>query len=329
MSVEIDDYEREVKCEYKEELYSVRDNGAVMRYPRRGKPSRKFDYCWTFGKVSDKSYLHIAGVVVHRIVATAFHGKPENPNLVVDHIDTNRYNNRPENLRWLTRLENALNNPITRKRIIYHCGSIEAFLKDPSLLRESDIKSVDWMRRVSKEEAANFLSLMMKWVNETPDVVKNEINSNNPRSDTWSFRRELLDIIIVDDEDYDDENSEYVPKEDIYPYTKYYQPKIIQKNFDIQYTFLCYPTVTYNTQLEDYYENLKVGKNLAKSSDSDLLIIDYKLLEDEDRLYVKCYNAGLEIKQIVLISISFKTMYYVHKNLGVFCTEEDMNKNYV
>ena len=55
---------------------------------------------------------------------------------MVDHIDSNCRNNRPENLRWLTRLENALKNPATRKKIEYLCGSIEAFLENPSMLNE-------------------------------------------------------------------------------------------------------------------------------------------------------------------------------------------------
>ena len=100
--VSIDDYNEVKECDYKEEHYSARDNGAVMRHPREGKRIRKDDNVWTFGKP------------VHRIVAFAFHGNPPTDQHVVDHIDTNRRNNRPENLRWLTRLENALNNPITR-----------------------------------------------------------------------------------------------------------------------------------------------------------------------------------------------------------------------
>lgn len=71
--------------------------------------------------------MEIASVRVHIIVATAFHGPKPTKEHVVDHIDTNRRNNRPDNLRWVTRLENALDNPITRKRIIMRCGSIEAF----------------------------------------------------------------------------------------------------------------------------------------------------------------------------------------------------------
>ena len=58
--------------------------------------------------------MMIAGVRVHQIVATAFHGPAPAENLVVDHKDNNKCNNRPSNLHWVTRLENALNNPITR-----------------------------------------------------------------------------------------------------------------------------------------------------------------------------------------------------------------------
>lgn len=106
--VSVDDYNEVRDCIYKDEHYSVRDNGAIMRYPREGKRVRKDDYVWTFGKPNDKTgYMEIAGQRVHRIVAFAFHGNPPTDQHVVDHIDTNRRNNRPENLRWLTRLENA------------------------------------------------------------------------------------------------------------------------------------------------------------------------------------------------------------------------------
>ena len=99
--------------------------------------------------------MMIAGVRIHQIVATAFHGTPEHSTMVVDHIDTNRCNNRPENLRWLTRLENALNNPYTRNKIIFQCGSLEAFINAPSILRQSASEpNISWMRTVSKDEAA-------------------------------------------------------------------------------------------------------------------------------------------------------------------------------
>lgn len=153
----INDYEEVKECVYKDELYSVRDNGAVMRHLREGKKPRRDDGVWTFGvKNPQKGYMMLGQHRVHIIVATAFLGARDSKVYVVDHIDTNRCNNRVENLRWFTRLENALNNEITRNKIISICGSIEVFIENPSILRERLVvePSFEWMRTVTKEEAA-------------------------------------------------------------------------------------------------------------------------------------------------------------------------------
>lgn len=50
---------------------------------------------------------------VHRLVATLFIENPENKP-EVDHIDTNKLNNKASNLRWVTRVEN-MNNEITKR----------------------------------------------------------------------------------------------------------------------------------------------------------------------------------------------------------------------
>lgn len=49
---------------------------------------------------------------IYRAVAELFIPNPENKPYV-DHIDTNRQNNRVDNLRWVTSKENS-NNPLTR-----------------------------------------------------------------------------------------------------------------------------------------------------------------------------------------------------------------------
>ena len=51
--------------------------------------------------------------LIHRLVAETFIDNPLNKN-EIDHIDTDKTNNRVENLRWVTHTENKLN-PITRE----------------------------------------------------------------------------------------------------------------------------------------------------------------------------------------------------------------------
>ncbi len=180
--VDLHDFGHEIDCIYDGEQYSVRDNGAVSRHPRPNKRQRSLDAMWTYGKANDKGYMEIASVRVHRIVATAFHGNPPTPEHVVDHIDTNRRNNRPDNLRWLTRLENALKNPITVNRIEFCCGSIEAFLADPSKLHQYALEpNYEWMRTVSLQEAQSCLERMHLW-------AKSDKPSSGGSLGEWIFK---------------------------------------------------------------------------------------------------------------------------------------------
>ena len=183
--VDINDFTIQKDCNYKDDSYSVRDNGAIMRHPKKGKKPRKKDFIWTFGDTPHNGYLYYCGVPVHRIVATAFIGAAPTPQHVVDHIDTNRQNNRPENLRWLTKLENILLNDITRQKIEYLCGSIENFLQNPSQLNafiDMD-RNFSWMRAVSKEEAA---ATLMHW-KELEQHPKTVYERKNPIND-WIFK---------------------------------------------------------------------------------------------------------------------------------------------
>ena len=180
-------YTCEKECEYKNEKYKVRDNGAILRMTREGKPKRPKDEIWTFGDKIVHGYAQFCGIRVHRIVATAFCGKPPTDQHVVDHIDTNRQNNRPENLRWLTKLDNILLNPLTKAKIEYLCGSVENFLKDPSQLNghENEDKSFSWMRAVTHEEAQNTL---INWQNF---LSKPRVEDKSPRNpiEEWIFKQ--------------------------------------------------------------------------------------------------------------------------------------------
>lgn len=181
------DYVEVMECDYKGEHYSVRDNGAIMRHAREGKSVRKEDNVWTFGMKDNKTgYMMFCGARVHIIVATAFYGEQDSKKYVVDHKDTNRCNNRPENLRWFTRLENALNNPATRKKIIYLCGSIENFINDPSSLRDATGSNQDvmWMRTVTTEEAKTAYDRIMEWAEKPSE----ETPSGGGRLGGWIYQ---------------------------------------------------------------------------------------------------------------------------------------------
>lgn len=175
----IDIYDEVRQCEYRGEVYSVRDNGAVMRHPKEGGRHRRLDNIWTFGKISaQQGYLTIGSVPIHRIVATAFLGEAPSDKHVVDHIDTNRQNNRPSNLRWLTRFENVVLNEITRTKLELLCGcSIEDILSDLSILRDKPLtQQFSWMKTVSRDEAEKTLATWRNWANEITEMDENERN---------------------------------------------------------------------------------------------------------------------------------------------------------
>lgn len=88
------------------------------------------------------SYYRIGGFSVHRAVAELFIPNPENKPCV-DHINTNKYDNRKENLRWVTYSENMLN-PITRK----HNSEVQ---KEVQNRQEVKAKNSAAMKAISKE----------------------------------------------------------------------------------------------------------------------------------------------------------------------------------
>jgi hypothetical protein len=49
---------------------------------------------------------------IHHLVAQAFLPAPTDDDCVIDHIDRNKLNNHPSNLRWVSRSENGMNRTI-------------------------------------------------------------------------------------------------------------------------------------------------------------------------------------------------------------------------
>lgn len=159
----LDQYDREVELELHGEKYLVRDNGAVYRRHRPGRRRSRYDENWTFGRL-DKStgYMHIGSCAVHRIVAIAFHGKPPSEEHVVDHIDTNKGNNRADNLRWISKLVNLLRHPSTRKQIIDSYGSLDKFFENPRAATRLK-QDTGWLGDFPNEELEKSREQLLLW----------------------------------------------------------------------------------------------------------------------------------------------------------------------
>lgn len=105
MEININEYTREEVCVYKGRRYYVRDNGAVYRQCQEDGRQGEWDEEWTFGKFDPNTeYMLIDQERVDMIVCMAYHGNPIGDMDVVEHIDSNRCNNCPDNLVWKTRL---------------------------------------------------------------------------------------------------------------------------------------------------------------------------------------------------------------------------------
>ncbi len=267
--VNVNHFEKECICAYKEEGYSVRDNGAVLRHLLDGKRPRRTDNSWTFGKLNSKTgYLEIASVRIHRIVATAFHGEPPTKEHVVDHIDTNKQNNRPENLRWVTRLENILLNPITTRRIELVCGSVEAFLADPSKFRDKfQEPNYEWMCAVSADEAQISLARMLSWA-----------KSNNPLKGgslgEWIFNREVVETPIAKILNY------------ITSKTPNAAQRIIFTPEDKPNEYPSTPQEFEENPLTAYYENLTEGAVFFRNHNGEYVVVKSGFSKDSQSLYV-------------------------------------------
>lgn len=256
------------KCVYKDELYSVRDNGMVYRHSKVGGRTRKYDNQWTYGNLNfNGGYLEIASVKVHRIVATAFHGAPPTKEHVVDHIDTNRQNNRPENLRWVTRLENILLNPITARKLALICGSVEAFITDPSKFKGlfPDPK-YDWMCTVSKEEAENSKERLLKW-------AKSDKPLRGGTLDEWIFSRN------------EEPTFETLPNY-IMSKTPNAAQRIVFNYEDKPNEYPSTPQTFEGNPLEAYYEKLTKGTVYFRNHNGEYLVIKRAFSKDMQSLYV-------------------------------------------
>lgn len=335
----IKDFTEEKVCEYKGRRYYVRDNGAIMRIPKDACKPSKWDNVWTYGtKNPETGYMILTGNIrVHQVVCTAFHGPAPEPNMVVDHIDTNRCNNRPENLRWVTRLENVILNPVTRKKIIYHCGSVEAFLSNPAMMRDMDLTpDINWMKTVTKEEAAACKKHMEEWAEIeskrksarkplgdfvfSDEEMREAAEWNEGRSYT-GFYPERQDRVDMDEINRQIEVEKYGLKDSLTQGAK-------QLNWSTPTDFLLCPKQGEERTLQAYLKRLEKGKKFGENQYGSCGIIkDAGYNPDDDAVYVLTFGCN-PVAPWALCKITLEDGYFVHNNVKTFLSDIGGKKNF-
>ncbi|AKP52701.1 HNH endonuclease signature motif containing protein [Cyclobacterium amurskyense] len=303
----LDIFQIEKTCKYRGEVYHVRDNGAIYRCRRSGKRKRPLDEKWTIGNRNKLTgYRNIGSETVHRIVATAFHGPQPSEDHIVDHFDTNRQNNRPENLAWVTRLENILLNPITARRIKISYGSIEKFLKDPTRpISGNPDPRLEWMRAVTKEEADHSRQRLLDWANG------GKIPSGGILGD-WLYE--------LPNEQFSEE-----PSSEILIESK--TSGAIQKSWKTPSEFPLCPSNPTKNGLQDYYQRIKEGDVFARNNFGESKVVSAALSERSDVLLVMCHHPGA-IKEWSLAQVSIDDHLFIHESLGTFFQLEGAKKQF-
>ena len=305
----LNNYTEVRRCLYKGEYYQVRDNGAIFREAKTPSKLRKWDEKWTFGtKNEENGYMYFSSSVrVHIVVAYAFLGEMDSKEYVVDHIDTNRCNNRADNLRWQTRLDNVLNNPITRAKVEHLCGGdIQKFIDNPRCLRDNKSKQdVAWMRPVTKNESDTAKENFEILRRNTKSTQNN--NTEKRHIGEWIYQK------------HNQKNDSYTTQDATPIYNEIIldslTPFARQKNWKTPTKFPLTPNKE-NSTIEDYFNNLNKDAVILENIYGQRHIVDFEL--HNNVLLIKTF-AEQDIKKHGFLTISLDSDgFFMHEGKVFF-----------
>jgi len=333
----IDQYELQVEVEYKGENYLVRNNVAVCRKPKPGQRKRRLDDFWTFGRPDNSTgYMNIGNHVVHRVVAAAFHGERPSEKHIVDHIDTNRRNNRAENLRWVTRLENLLLNPITLRRILTIYGSLDEFFNNPRAAGEREL-DFSWMRTVTKEEAQESRRRLLDWA-ESGQIPQ------GGRLGAWIYaskRQNKLSFELPPSREpkmamgaMHDLSTTGLTQTGVLD-AEYFRAGLdresltsmaIQRRWKTPCEFPYCPSSISSDPLGEYASNLKPGMVFARNAYGDSLVVS--IGRCDELLAVMSRQPDKSVKGWALAKVTVENGKFIHEAMRTFFSELGAHKEY-
>lgn len=284
----IDDFHEEKSCTYKNETYSVRDNGAVLRHSGNSKRKRKIDDIWTFGTLDDKGFMSIGGEKINRIVATAFYGAPASEQYVVFHKNYNSQDNRAKNLSWATKFEFKILQPSIQSQLRLLLGmKIESILSDISVLRTIDVPNLNWIKSVTQAEAD---SCLQKYID-----LK------------FSIPQEIEDL------NWHTQSSKDVLKNLNPDYRESLTPNAVVVGNMIPSYFPCCPQEKSENPLQEYFTKLQPGNVYYMNSKYKVLVQQIAFVDD--KIIIKCESGDGEnaIKPWSVSTIIYDNGLYVHE----------------
>lgn len=280
---------------YKNEKYSACADGKIMRHSREGKKKRLLDDEWSIGKSDvERGFLHIGSERVHRIVAFAFLGEPQNQSDVVYHVDGNKENNHISNLKWVTKFESFISNVYNQNQLEILCGiDLKILLSNFSKYSfELEGSKFSWLMDIPDEEALRALEFLK------PKVLNVNCLTNTDTN---------IPCVI----DYYESLTEGA----------------IQANWKTPCEFVCCPPINEENSIKIYTENLKVGELFLKNRYGQSTVSEFAITNNDNELYVVTENLE-NMKKYAIAKVTFEKGLFIHASLGSFFSLDGAQKEF-
>ncbi|MCB1136735.1 MAG: HNH endonuclease, partial [Chlamydiia bacterium] len=192
------------------------------------------------------------------------------------------------------------------------CGSIDAFLEDPSRLRLGRPNSnFDWMRRVSPQEAKACRDKMLQW------AESDKKPSGKGSIGEWIFKPSVARRGAV---------NEPLEARDL---VSAKTPGAAQRNWRIPTEFPCCPSSGEERPISAYLNNLTPGAIFSRNKISTSVVLDAAVTDDDQAVLVICDRPEKDaIKPWTVATVTIEGSLFVHTSLGTFFSEEGAKKEF-